>query len=148
MEVRELRSDDVDAWLAMRGALWPKADPESLRADLDGMLASPDEICFLLVDPARGPVGMLEGAVHPGPDAPHAHVEAWYVAPDLRRKGHGRDLLDRFENWALHRGICRMTSDTNENYPISPHAHEGCGFRVLMKQTIFIKELRADGPER
>ena len=144
MEVRELTRDDFDAWAAMRHELWPHCAPEGSRGDLEQILSSPDEVCFLLVDGDGRPVGLIEGAVHPGPETPHAHVEAWYVAPDLRRKGYGRDLLDRFENWCLHRGICRMTSDTNEKYPISPHAHEGCGFRVLMRQTIFIREL----PER
>ena len=142
MEIRELQRDDVDVWVEMRRALWPGVRPEALRTDADRVLSSPDEVCFLLDHPTHGPVGFLEGAVHPGPDEPHAHVEAWFVEPDLLRQGHGAALLDRFENWCLHRSICNLTSDTDPDYPISPHAHEACGFRVLTRQTIFIKELQ------
>ena len=146
MEIRELRPDEVDVWVELRRALWPDTGPEALRADADRVLSSPDEICFLLVDPARGPVGFLEGAIHPGPEEPHAHLEAWYVVPGLRGRGHGAALLDRFENWCIHRSICNLTSDTDPGYPISPHAHAGCGFRVLTRQTIFIKELQPSSP--
>lgn len=141
MDVRQLQREDVDVWVALRRELWPDARTDELRADADRVLTSPDEVCFLLFDPTRGAVGFLEGAVHPGPTEPHAHVEAWYVAPDLRRQGHGSVLLDRFENWCLHRSICTLTSDTTPEYPISPHAHAANGFRVLTQQIIFIKNL-------
>jgi aminoglycoside 6'-N-acetyltransferase I len=142
METRELQRDDVEAWVTLRRTLWPHADPDSLLADADQVLSSPDEICFLLIHPSLGAVGFIEGAVHPGPETPYAHVEAWYVAPEFRRQGYGRKLLDRLENWCLHRTICYLTSDTGPDYPISPRAHASCGFRVLTQQTIFIKELQ------
>jgi len=143
MEIRELRRDDIDAWVRLRSALWPDARPDALLADADRILSSPDEICFLLTHPSQGAVGFIEGAVHPGPETPYAHVEAWYVAPDFRRQGHGAALMDRLENWCLHRTIRHLTSDTEAKYPISPRAHASCGFRVLTQQTIFIKELRS-----
>ena len=143
MEIRELQRDDVDAWVGLRGALWPDARPDALLADADRILSSPDEICFLLIHPSRGAVGFIEGAVHRHRETPYTHVEAWYVDPDFRRQGHGAALMDRLENWCLHRTICHLTSDTEARYPISPRAHTSCGFRVLAQQTIFIKELQS-----
>ncbi len=142
MEIRELQRDDVDAWVRLRCALWPDVRPDALLADADRVLSSPDEICFLLIHPSLGAVGFIEGAVHRRSETPYAHVEAWYVAPDFRRQGHGAELMDRLENWCLHRTICHLTSDTETKYPISPRAHASCGFRVLTQQTIFIKELQ------
>ena len=144
MEIRELHRDDVDAWVRLRGALWSDARLDALLADADRILSSPDEICFLLIHPSRGAVGFIEGAIHRGPETPYTHVEAWYVDPDFRRQGHGAALMDRLENWCLHRTICHLTSDTEAQYPISPRAHASCGFRVLTQQTIFIKELQPD----
>lgn len=142
METRELQRGDVEAWVALRRMLWPDARPDCLLADADRVLSSPDEVCFLLIHPSQAPVGFIEGAIHPGPETPYAHVEAWYVAPEFRRQGHGRHLLDRLENWCLHRRIYQLTSDTDPGYPISPRAHASCGFRVLTQQTIFLKMLQ------
>ena len=142
MEIRELQRDDVEQWVTLRCALWPRIQPASLRADADRILTSPDEACFLLVHPTQGAVGFIEGAVHYGPETSYVHVEGWYVAPEFRRQGHGRELLDRLENWSLHRAICRLTSDTDPAYPLSPPAHLSAGFRVLTQLTIFYKDLQ------
>ena len=147
MEVCELQRDDVEQWVTLRRALWPRAQPASLLADAERILASPDEISFLLMHPTQGAVGFIEGAVHFGPENSYVHVEGWYVAPEFRRQGHGRELLDRLENWSLHRAIYRLTSDTDPDYPLSPPAHASSGFRVLTQLTIFIKELPQDSAQ-
>ncbi len=141
MEIRELKREDVKTWVTLRQALWPDTQPDALLADTDRILRSPDEICFFLIHPSKGGVGFIEGAIYSDSEAPYAHVEAWYVDVGFRKQGHGRELLDRLENWCIHRRIHLLTSDTTPNYPLSPHAHETCGFRVLTQQTIFIKEL-------
>ena len=142
MKIKKLQHDDVEGWVMLRRALWPEALPDSLLADADRVLNSPDEICFLLMHPSRGAVGFIEGAVHYGPETPYVHIEGWYVAPEFRRQGYGRELLDRLENWCLHRTISHLTSDTDPHYPLSPRAHMASGFRVLTQLTIFVKELQ------
>jgi len=90
MEICRAERGDLDAWVKLRHALWPDAHPETLLAEANSILSSPDEICFLLIHPASGPVGFVEGAVHSGPDGPYVHVEGWYVLPEFRRQGHGQ----------------------------------------------------------
>lgn len=141
MEICRAERGDLDAWVKLRHALWPDARPETLLAEANSSLSSPDEICLLLIHPASGPVGFVEGAVHSGPDEPYAHVEGWYVMPEFRRQGHGQELVGHLEQWCLHRAICLLTSDTTPEYPISPRAHARCGFRTLAQLTIFVKEL-------
>lgn len=144
MLIREARTADLDTWLSLRQALWPDHGLESLGREAQAILDSPDQACFVAIDDASRVVGFIEGAIHRGPEGPYAHVEGWYVVPEFRRQGCGGELLGNLEQWCLHRTICRLTSDTGEAWPISPPAHVACGFSVLARQTIFLKELRPD----
>ncbi len=147
MEIREAQPGDLDAWVTLRRALWPDDPSESLFTEAKRVLSSPDEVCFLLLHPSLGAVGFIEAALHPGANAPYAHVEGWYVAPEYRRQGQGRKLMDRIEQWCLHRTIRALTSDTDAKYPLNPAAHAGCGFRTLAELKIFIRELHPPCPD-
>jgi aminoglycoside 6'-N-acetyltransferase I len=144
MKTRKARESDLDVWVALRYALWPDCTLESLRKEARDILASPDEACFLLIEPDGEAVGFVEGAVHPGPNGPYAHVEGWYVVPEHRGKGHGRGLIGEVEQWSLHRGICHLTSDTTPDYPLSPAAHARAGFKTIKEMIIFLKELEPE----
>ena len=141
MQIREATHADLDAWAALRHTLWPDGPVETARAEAVAILESPDEVCFLLMSPAGDAVGFIEGAVHPGPEGPYAHVEGWYVDPRHRGSGYGQELLGALEPWCLHRAIRRLTSDTTKDYPLSPAAHARAGFRTVHQFTIFMKEL-------
>ncbi len=148
MGVRQADRGDLDAWVDMRIALWPSERREVLLEEAEAILSSPDEVCFML-EVGTDKAGFIEGAVRQGPSARYGHVEGWYVAPEYRRLGHGRELMGRLEQWCLHREICRMTSDTGRAYPISPKAHAGCGFVKAGSMDIFVKKACSAGnPER
>jgi aminoglycoside 6'-N-acetyltransferase I len=142
VKIRQAEEADLEAWAALRRALWPRYAEDALLDGARAILASPNEVCFLLVGPESRAVGFVEAAVHTGPDGPYVHVEGWYVAPEFRGRGHGRALIQRVENWCLHRAICLLMSDTDPAYPLSPDAHARAGFRKLHDLTIFIKELQ------
>lgn len=141
MKTRRAQAADVEAWVELRRALWPDSDLDSLPDEARAVLASDDQACFLLVDPADRPLGFAEVAVHPGTDGPYAHVEGWYVLPEFRGRGYGRLLMHEVEQWSLHRAIRHLTSDTDPSYPLSPAAHARAGFRKISEFTIFVREL-------
>ena len=143
MDIREVRETDLDAWAALRHALWPECPLETAREEAGAILASPDEGAWLLWD-GDDAVGFSEAQVYDGADGPYAHVEGWYVDPAHRGKGLGQELIGALEQWCLHRAIQRLTSDTTKDYPLSPAAHSRAGFRVLHRFTIFLKELPMD----
>jgi aminoglycoside 6'-N-acetyltransferase I len=147
VKIRKAEEADLEAWAALRHALWPGYAADLLFGEERAILASPDEVCFLLVDPEGRAVGFVEAAIHQGPRGPYGHVEGWYVMPEFRGRRFGRALIQRVENWCLHRAICLLTSDTDTAYPLSPDAHARAGFRRLYDLTIFVKELEQP-PER
>jgi aminoglycoside 6'-N-acetyltransferase I len=112
MKVRKAEEADLEAWAALRRALWPDAASDLLE-EARAVLASADEVRFLLVGPESRVVGFTEAAVHMGPKGPYGHVEGWYVMPEFRGRGYGRALIQHVENWCLHRAICLLTSDTD-----------------------------------
>ncbi|MCB1230912.1 MAG: GNAT family N-acetyltransferase [Verrucomicrobiae bacterium] len=145
MRIEPLTEAHFDRWLPLRQALWPKESMEQLRDDARRTLADPNQVGFLafLPEENRRAIGFVEAGIYRDSDSssPRAHIEAWYVIPDFRRRGIGQGLLGHVEQWALHRAIALLTSDTNAGYPISPDAHEGAGFEKLAELQIFVKKL-------
>ncbi len=145
MIIRKPEQSDLKAWVTLRHALWPKHEIEALAAGARTMLESDVEVCFLATDESSRVLGFIEGAIHSAPSGPYGHVEGWYVVPEFRKQGCGKELMGQFEQWCLHSAICLLTSDTTASYPLSPSAHEGCGFRQIHECKIFMKTLQ-EGP--
>jgi len=143
LKIREAIASDLEQWVVLRRALWPTHAIEDLAAEAEAMLESRDEVCFLATTESLEIVGLLEGAIYAGPAGPYGHVEGWYIVPEVRRRGYGKELVGRFEQWCLHRAICLLTSDTDPTYAISPAAHAGCGFRQIAELKIFMMELQS-----
>jgi aminoglycoside 6'-N-acetyltransferase I len=143
MQIVALTDRDFDAWISLRQALWPRESSPHLEEDARRTLVDPNQAGFLAFSEKGQPIGFIEAAVYRDTEknSPRAHIEAWYVTPDRRRQGIGAALLAHVEQWCLHRTIALLTSDTNAEYPLSPAAHEGSGFRPLAELRIFVKEL-------
>jgi len=138
--IRPADPEDLAAWTCLRSELWPGEAPAQLQDEARRVLDHADEICLLLCDARGAALGFLEGRIHDGPP-PYGHVEGWYVRPSCRGRGHGARLMGAFEQWCLHRAIPRLTSDTCDDYPLSPAAHGRAGFREIATMRIFLKEL-------
>jgi aminoglycoside 6'-N-acetyltransferase I len=146
MNVRKATYDDLDVWVRLRHDLWPDHALEALTSEARAMLGSENEVCFIATDGACQALGFLEGAVHQGANGPYGHVEGWYVKPEFRQQGYGKEFMGQFEQWCLHRSICMFTSDTESSYPLRPAAHSGGGFRQIHELKIFMKKLQPQGP--
>ncbi len=144
MNTREAESTDLNGWANLRHALWPHHNLSDLSDEARSILKSPDEVCFLLIHPSQGAVGFVEAAIYRPPNGPYCHIEGWYVTPEFRGCGHGKELIKQIEQWSLHRAINLLTSDTDAEYPLSPGAHERAGFKKIHEMIIFAKQLQAD----
>ena len=61
-------------------------------------------------------VGFLEASIRPFVEDCHTdhvgYLEGWFVEPDYRRYGIGRDLVRSAESWARNKGCTEMASDS------------------------------------
>jgi aminoglycoside 6'-N-acetyltransferase I len=69
--------------------------------------------------------------------SPVPYVEAWYVAPEMRRRGAGRALIEAAREWARERGYRELASDTELSNEVSARAHQALGFEEVERAIHF-----------
>jgi aminoglycoside 6'-N-acetyltransferase I len=146
MSVRPLRPDDMEVWIEMRAALWPETSPGDHHREAREVLAGKrGDGVFLAVAPGGDLVGFIELSLRPYAggctSSPVAYVEGWYVRPQNRRRGHGRDLMTAAERWARGCGCSEMASDTELTNRLSQNLHRRLGFETVDTIVQFRKSL-------
>src|SRR5207244_13259137 len=101
--------------------------------------------------PAGGLCGFVELSLRPWAEgcgtSPVGYIEAWYVDPDVRRRGIGRALFAAGEAWARERGCTEMGSDAELWHVVSQAAPRALGYREDVRTVAFAKRLAAaDAP--
>lgn len=150
MNIRPATKADAEAWLAMRMALWPDAEPDALRGDVTAFFAArsepvmPHQVFVAEVDGKL--VGMLELSLRPYVDgcasSPVPYIEGWYVVPDLQRRGIGGALVRAAEEWAAAHGHTEIASDALLDNDVSEQAHKALGFEEVERAIRFRKALK------
>lgn len=139
-------SSDYAEWLRMRHALWPDCPEERHRLEMQGIESNSSENAVLVFDRSGGALGgFIEVSVRTTVDGSHsertAYVEGWYVDPDLRGQGVGRQLMEAAEAWAVARGHTEITSDAEIDNLASIQAHKALGFSETFRVVQFLKRL-------
>ncbi|MCA8969871.1 MAG: GNAT family N-acetyltransferase [Planctomycetes bacterium] len=148
VSVREARSQDRDAWLALRSALWPGAAEEH-REEITRYFEAREatRVGFVCVAEAEEGdlVGFAEVSIRSFAEGctfpPVAYLEGWYVAPVWRKQGVGRALVLAAEAWGRARGCREFASDTEAENEVSRLAHRALGFDDLGAIRCFRKVL-------
>ena len=145
--IRHLQPADQAEWLRLRFALWPQPHHKlsGLKAELEEILADPEQPVFVAVRPEGGLCGFLEVSIHTEAEGCTTdrigYLEGWYVDPDRRGISIGRKLVEAAEQWAREQGCTVMASDTTLDYPLSPEAHSRLGYQEAQRTIHFRKEL-------
>jgi aminoglycoside 6'-N-acetyltransferase I len=131
-------------------ALFPHDAVEELIAGMREFRARSDVEVFIAERTDGSRAGFVEVGTRPHADgcatSPVGYIEAWYVDPDVRRRGFGRALLAATETWARDRGYHEMASDALLDNEISHAAHRRAGYEEVDRVVQFRKDLDA-GPE-
>ncbi len=146
MDIRELRSDEHQAWLGLRELLWPDFTREELTREQAEILAdSRRNRVLVAASPGGELVGFAEVSVRDWAEGcctrPVGYIEAWYVRPSYRRTGIGRRLIEAAEDWALSRGCTEMGSDADLWNEVSHRAHAALGYAEVGRAVLFSKRL-------
>jgi aminoglycoside 6'-N-acetyltransferase I len=147
-KVRAVEASDMHEWLRMRLALWLGNRQESLLKEMQEMLSNPQEFITFVVERTAGDLGaFLEASLRRYADGcdsgPVGYIEGWYVDPDLRRQGVGRQLVQAAEDWAVSRGCLEMGSDCELDNLLSWNAHLALGYQEAERLIHFCKRLPA-----
>jgi aminoglycoside 6'-N-acetyltransferase I len=146
MKVREMLSEDREAWLTMRSELWPGARAEHV-SEIDAYLdhrASFIDQAFICEREDQH-AGFVELRIRNYAEGSEAfavpYVEGWFVDEQHRRRGVGSMLISRSEQWARVLGYKELASDAEIDNEISISAHLALGFREVERSVAFLKEL-------
>jgi aminoglycoside 6'-N-acetyltransferase I len=148
VRVRPVERRDAEAWLRLRQALWPENVAGEHRDEIDRYFAgrSAEPLAVLMAEDGKGrPIGIAELSIRPGAEGCRtdrvAYLEGWYVAPESRRRGVGRVLIEAAEQWARAQGCREFASDTEPSNSVSQAAHEALGFGDAGTIRCFRKDL-------
>jgi aminoglycoside 6'-N-acetyltransferase I len=144
--IRPVRREDRDEWVRARHALFgdPLSDHErDAERYFRGEATEPQEV-LVAVDGARV-VGLAELSLRAYAEgcstSPVAYLEGWWVAPEHRRRGLARRLVEAAESWARGRGCSELASDAENDNETSRLAHGRCGFEETGVIRCFLKKL-------
>ena len=145
MQIRQLEPGDFHEWLRMRLALWPMHTAEEHHAEMEEVLADPDNIIFVAARSDGSLGGFLEASQRKYADGCHTspvcYIEGWYVDSDLRDQGIGRQLVEAAESWARSNGLSEIASDCELDNSISLKAHLALGYDEVQRLIHFRKSL-------
>lgn len=144
--VRPLRESDLNEWFRLRKLLWDENADDDHRAEMLDILGHADSQLVLVADSGNGKlVGFLEASIRPFvEDCVTDHVgylEGWFVEPEHRVLGIGRELVKAAEHWAKQKGCTEMASDAEIGNEKSLAAHTKLGYQVTSRLIHLRKEL-------
>jgi aminoglycoside 6'-N-acetyltransferase I len=145
MRVETPQHDRDPGWFALRLALWPDAsEAEHLRGMVDAIAHG--HYVRLAVAESRVVVGFVEASkrvdyVNGTTTSPVAFIEGLYVAPESRRRGVARALVESVAMWASREGCKELASDSLLDNTAAHAAHRALGFEETERVVYFCKAL-------
>jgi aminoglycoside 6'-N-acetyltransferase I len=144
--VRPLRETDLEEWFRLRKLLWDATADDDHKSEMLDVLDHSESQLVLFAEAGPGHlIGVLEASIRPYvEDCETDHVgylEGWYVEPEFRKQGIGRELVRQAEDWARDRGCTEMASDAEIGNDLSLEAHLNLGYKETSRLVHLRKEL-------
>lgn len=149
--VRPIEENDIQEWFRLRKMLWDGVSDEEHREEMFDIFEHVETQLVIIAevssgdDSSRKLIGFLEASIRPFvEDCSTDHVgylEGWFVEPEFRRYGVGRELVNAAEKWARKRGCVEMASDSEIGNDLSVEAHSKLGYTETSRLVHWRKEL-------
>ncbi|MEW5979743.1 MAG: GNAT family N-acetyltransferase [Acidobacteriota bacterium] len=135
MSVRLMRPGETSEVVKMMRVLWPDVRDYDFNC----------ETVYLWQRPDGSLGGFASFSLRPWAEgcdsAPVPYIEGWWVAPDLRQQGVGRELVAAIELWCREQGYTEVGSDAETANAVSIQAHGALGFEPTLQLQFFRKRL-------
>jgi aminoglycoside 6'-N-acetyltransferase I len=138
---------DLEAWIALRHALWPDAEEQELRLDAEALANGSKPSAFFLALTARqeaigfAEVRLRTDYVNGCDTSPVAFLEGIYVQPYWRGRGIARRLCDAVEDWAGAMRCLELASDALLENNGSQQMHTALGFEETERVVCYRKHI-------
>jgi len=144
--VRPLEEKDFPEWLRLRKLLWDEVTDEEHGEEMLDIFEHYETQLVLVGETENNHlVGFLEASIRPFvEDCVTDHVgylEGWFVEPEFRQHGVGRELVRAAEKWARGKGCIEMASDSEIGNDLSVKAHSNLGYTETSRLVHWRKEI-------
>jgi len=146
MIVREVNENDIEQWSVMRTALWPEtkdAHVAEIKEYFSGL--SIDIVKAYVTEIGSEVIGFMELNIRNFAEGSRSsklpYVEAWYIKPEYRGNGYGKQLMNKADQWAISQGYSELASDTEIDNHRSISMHKHLGFLETERIVCFLKKL-------
>lgn len=151
--VRQVTSDDLTQWVALRLLLWPDQGVAGLSRDAAAYFASTNtgpgvmpEVVFVAHDEnSAALLGFAEISrrlyAEGCSTSPVGFLEGWFVVEGRRQEGIGGALVAAAERWARAAGCSELASDALADNALSATAHQALGFEEVEVIRCFRKSI-------
>jgi aminoglycoside 6'-N-acetyltransferase I len=149
MAIRQISASDHAEWLRMRRALWPDCSEAMHALEMNEYAQRTETNAVFVFEREGGTLGgFIELSIRDRVDGSYServgYVEGWYVDPDLRGRGVGRQLIAQAEQWTIGCGLTELASDAEIENEQSIRAHRSLGFRETFRLVHFLKQLKRE----
>lgn len=145
MDIEIISADNLKPLMELVLELWEDCSFDEELENYKSIIGSESEICYLVRDQEKYiafvHTSVRNEYVEGSSDLPVAYVEAIYVKPNYQRKGIAKTLVKVAEDWAKHKGLKQIASDTDTNNLTSINFHKKIGFIEVERIVCFIKEI-------
>ena len=146
MPIRPAQPDDHREWLRMRKSLWPKCSDDMHAFEMKLFVTRSETHKVFVYERQGGQLGgFAEVSIRERVDGSFSkhvgYMDGWYVDPDLRAKGIGRDLLAAAESWVSDKGYSQIASDCGTSDRESIKIHKALGFEETFRLVHFLKRI-------
>ncbi|MBK8149227.1 MAG: GNAT family N-acetyltransferase [Acidobacteria bacterium] len=144
--IASFKESDLSEWLRLRRNLWDELSEEDHKSEMLEIYEHSDSQFVVVCEVDDGRLGgFLEASIRPFvEDCETDHVgylEGWFVEPEHRLSGVGRELVSAAESWARGKGCTEMASDSEVGNDLSLQAHLKLGYEVTSQLVHLRKEL-------
>lgn len=144
-KIRNVRENEIGDWFRLRQLLWDGSSEDEHRAEMMDIYEHTDTQLVLVAVANNRLIGFLEASIRPFVEDCHSdhvgYLEGWYVEPEYRQHGIGRELVREAESWARQRGATEMASDAEIGNEMSLQAHTKLGYEETSRLVHLRKDL-------
>ncbi len=139
--IREAKKTDISLLADLAVKLWPSHTVDELKCEFET-----DDAVFFILFENDSPAGFAQcqlqhDYVEGAQSSPVGYLEGIFVAEKYRKKGYGKQLLNKCEQWAAAKGCQEFAGDCEYQNIDGFNFHVKSGFTEANRIICFIKKL-------